>query len=271
MKSVPAKHAMDMNTLHREATVLLVDDDARVSMLTGDWLERKGYVVDYASCGSDALTLAAEQHFDAIILDVDMPGMNGLAVCRKLRDTTNPKTPIIMLTARASLESKIEGLEVGADDYMAKPFAPDELAARLSAHIRRDRDEVAPEFLQLEGLSVDPMNCIVIRDERPLYVLPTGVAILAALMRAHPRVLTRSELQSKIWGASAPESDSLRSHIYQLRRALNAGFDEQLVETIPGVGFRFRAPRYGEILADEPTSTAKRAIRDEESGVATAS
>lgn len=239
---------MDMTTLHRDATVLLVDDDARVSTLTGDWLERKGYLVDFASCGSDALTLAAEQHFDAIILDVDMPGMSGLSVCTKLRQTTNPKTPIIMLTGRSALASKLDGLAVGADDYLSKPFAPDELAARLHALIRRDRDEVAPERLQLEGLVVDQANLIVIRDERPLDLLPTGISILAALMRAHPRVLTRAEVLSKVWGASPPESDALRSHIYQLRKALNFGFDEQLVETIPGVGYRFRAPRRGEVL-----------------------
>ncbi len=240
-----------MTTLHREASVLLVEDDARISILTGDWLETKGYSVDFASCGSDALNLAASQHFDAIILDLDLPDIGGISVCRKLRETSNPATPIIMLTARADVASKVEGLGIGADDYMAKPFAPDELAARLEALMRRSRAEVAREIIELEGVRVDPWTASVTRDGKHLEVLPTGIEILSVLMRAHPRVVPRAELEGKLWGASRPKSDSLRSHLYQLRKSLNAGSEEELVATIAGVGYRFRAPRLGERISSE--------------------
>ncbi|MCD9095395.1 response regulator transcription factor [Luteimonas fraxinea] len=235
-----------MSIPHRRTTVLLVDDDARLAALTTDWLEKKGIAVDYAASGSDALNLATEQRFDAILLDIDMPGMCGITVCRRLRDTSNASTPIVMLTARDSIETKVAGLEAGADDYVVKPFWPDELIARIEALTRRTRKEVAPEAVELDGVRVDPWCGEVTRDGKLVRVLPTGMAILLALMRAHPRALTRQELLVEIWGAHLPESDSLRSHIYQLRKHLNAGFDEPLIETLPGAGMRFRAPRAGE-------------------------
>lgn len=249
----------------REVTVLLVDDDARLSVLVGDWLENSGYSVDFAACGKEALTLAAQDHFDAIVLDLEMPGMGGLAVCRALRDTSNPTTPIIFLTARNTVESKVEALASGADDYLVKPFSPQELSARIEVLVRRSRNEVAPEAFEIDDVRADPWNGFVTRAGKHLHIKDTGMAILVELMRAHPRVVTREEMLKKIWGSRTPESDALRSHLYQLRKSLNAGFNEELIATIPGVGYRFREPRAcdpillelaGSEMSDDNSATA---------------
>ena len=239
------------STRQREVTILLVDDDARLSGLVGDWLENHGFTVDFAASGKEALSLAAENHFDAIVLDLDMPGTGGLAVCRTLRDTSNPATPIILLTARNTVESKVEGLAAGADDYLVKPFSPQELSARIEALVRRSRNEVAPEAFEIDDVRADPWSGFVTRDGKHLHIKDTGMAILIELMRAHPRVVTRDEMLKKIWGARTPESDALRSHLYQLRKSLNTGFDEELIATIPGVGYRFREPRAGDPIFTE--------------------
>lgn len=241
------------STRPREVMVLLVDDDARLSGLVGDWLETSGYTVDFAGSGKEALTLAAQDHFDVIVLDLDMPGMGGMAVCRTLRDTSNPETPIIFLTARDTVESKVEGLAAGADDYLVKPFSPQELSARIEALVRRSRNEVAPEIFEIDDVRADPWSDTVTRGGKHLQVKGTGMTMLIELMRAHPRVVTRDEMLKKIWGARIPESDALRSHLYQLRKSLNTGFDEELIATIPGVGYRFREPRLGDPLIAETT------------------
>jgi len=238
-------------TRHREVTVLLVDDDARLSGLVGDWLENNGYTVDFAANGKEALSLAAEEYFDVIVLDIDMPGMGGLAVCRTFRDTSNPETPIIFLSARDTVESKIQGLDAGADDYMVKPFSAQELCARIEALVRRSRKEVAPEAFEISGLLADPTKRAVVREGKNLCIKDIGLTILLELMRAHPKVVTREEMVRKIWGSNAPESDALRTHIYQLRKALNTGFCEEFIATIPGIGYRFREPCPGDSLISE--------------------
>jgi DNA-binding response OmpR family regulator len=253
------------NMRRREVAVLLVDDDARLSGLVGDWLESRGYCVDFAACGKEALTLADHEHFDAIVLDLDMPGTGGLAVCRALRETSNPTTPIIFLTARNTVESKVEGLAAGADDYLVKPFSPQELSARIEALVRRSRNEVAPEAFEIDDVRADPWSGFVTRAGKHLHIKDTGMAILVELMRAHPRVVTRDEMLKKIWGARTPESDALRSHLYQLRKTLNSGFEEELIATIPGVGYRFRAPRACDpILSELP----KGGVLDDASAIA---
>lgn len=247
-----------MSSFHRKPVILLVDDDSRLAALAGDWLERHGFSVDYASSGADGLRLAADQQFDAIILDIEMPDVGGITVCRRLRERSNPTTPVIMLTGHTALDIKLQSLDAGADDCMSKPFAPEELAARVHALMRRHRHEVAPETIEIDGIVIDEANSLVIRDGKNMSVLPIGASILATLMRAYPRVVTRDELLRKVWGAALPESDSLRSHLYQLRRAVNFGFDEPLVETIAGVGLRFRAPRKGERITTRSSGTGER-------------
>jgi DNA-binding response OmpR family regulator len=237
-----------MAMIARKPIVLIVDDDARVSALTGTWLEAHGYLVDYASCGSMALNVASDQVYDAIVLDILMPDMSGISVCRKLREHSHAKTPIILLSGLTSLEAKVEGLEEGADDYLVKPFAPEELLARLQVHIRRRLNGVVDEPIEIGDVRVDPAKGTATRAGKKLVILPTGLAILTVLMRAYPAVVPKDELIQKIWGAEVPESDSLRSHIYQLRKSMNDGFDEQLVQRINTVGFRFRAPRASEAL-----------------------
>lgn len=220
--------------------VLLVEDNANISTLVGEWLERCGYEVDYAEDGIDACNLATENTYDAVVLDVSLPRMNGLDVCRRIRESANSQVPVLLLTAHVDLADKLEGLEAGADDYMTKPFFPAELDARLTTLIRRRRCQVAPSILEVHGLRIDPRNQRVTRGDEVIDVLPTGFKILSILMREHPHVVTRRELERELWGSESPESDSLRSHIYALRKALDKGQDVRVLQTIPTVGYRLR-------------------------------
>lgn len=218
--------------------VLLVEDNASISTLVGEWLERCGYEVDYANDGLDACNLATENMYDAVVLDVSLPRMSGLEVCRRIRSGGNNQVPVVLLTANSTLEDKLDGLEAGADDYMTKPFFPAELDARLSCLIRRRRAEVAPTVLEVHDLEIDPRVQCVRRGGEVLDVLPTGFRILHILMREHPHVVTRQALERELWGSESPESDSLRSHIYGLRKALDKGRTVRLLQTIPTVGYR---------------------------------
>jgi len=138
-----------------QGLVLLVEDNRNISEMVGEYLERKGFGVDYATNGSDGLRLATEGSYDVIVLDLMLPRMDGLEVCRRLRNEAKKSTPVLMLTARDTLDDKVRGLEVGADDYLVKPFAIQELEARIRALIRRDRRQVSAEILEVADLVLD--------------------------------------------------------------------------------------------------------------------
>ncbi len=221
-----------------EATLLLVEDHQDIAEMVTAYLERRGYSIDYAADGITGLHLAVSNDYDAIILDLMLPGMDGLELCQKLRNQARRDLPILMLTARDTLNDKIRGLDVGADDYVIKPFAIQELEARLRALIRRSRGDVAAEILHVSDLSLDLATLKVERAGQTLNLTPIGLKILTVLMRASPRVISRRELERQVWGDIMPDSDALRSHLYNLRKIIDKPFAIPLLQTLPGKGYQ---------------------------------
>lgn len=218
--------------------VLLIEDHRDIAELVYEHLEHQGYAVDYAADGVTGLRLATSEDFDVIILDLMLPGLDGLELCRRLRQQAKRDTPIVMATARDTLEDKIAGLDAGADDYVVKPFELAELEARLRAVVRRYRGEVRPETLQIADLTLDTGSWQVRRGDKTLTVPPISLKILTALMRASPRVVTRRQLEQEVWGDIVPDSDALRSHVYNLRKVVDRPFGTPLIHTIQNIGYR---------------------------------
>jgi DNA-binding response OmpR family regulator len=222
----------------RQSSLLLIEDHRDIAESIVDFLEPRGYAVDYAADGITGLHLAVTHSYDVIVLDVMLPGVDGLAVCRKLREEARRDTPILMLTARDTLEDKITGLDAGADDYLVKPFEIRELEARLRSMVRRRRGATARETYTVGDLTLDLATLKVTRAGRPLSLTPIGIRLLTALMRASPRVVSREQLEREVWGDVPPDSDALRSHLYNLRKAIDRPFDRPLLHTIAAAGYR---------------------------------
>ncbi len=220
------------------ANILLVEDHHDIAEMVCGYLEQRGHVVDYAADGLGGLHLAVTESFDAIVLDLMLPGLDGIEICRKLREEAGIKTPVLMLTARDTLEDKVAGLDAGADDYLVKPFEIEELDARLRALLRRAGGQTVAETLTVGDLSVDTGTMEVRRAGQLIATTPIGLKLLIALLRATPRVVSRRDLERAVWGDIVPDSDALRSHLYNLRKAIDKPFPETLLHTVPGVGYR---------------------------------
>lgn len=218
--------------------ILLIEDNRNISEMVGEYLERRGYSLDYAADGLTGLHLAVTNSYDVIILDLMLPGLDGLELCRKLRQEGKRATPVLMLTARDTLDDKLKGLDAGADDYLVKPFAIQELEARIRALMRRDRRQVSAEVLKVGDLMLDTATLRVTRAGRELSLSPIGLKLLAILMRESPRVVSRRDIEREIWGDQLPDSDTLRSHLYNLRKVIDKPFDKPLLHTIHSAGYR---------------------------------
>ncbi len=219
-------------------SVLLIEDNRDIAESVIDYLEPRGFSVDYAADGIGGLHLAVTQAYDVLVLDVMLPGADGLVVCRKLREEARRDMPILMLTARDTLEDKIAGLDAGADDYLVKPFEIRELEARLRTLVRRHRGEIARQTYRVGDLELDVATQQVTRSGRALELTPIGFRLLTALMRASPRIVSRSDLEREVWGEVPPDSDALRSHLYNLRKAIDRPFDRPLLHTVSARGYR---------------------------------
>lgn len=219
-------------------SVLIVEDHKELASTIGEILEHSGFVVDFAMDGLTGLHLAVTNMYDAIILDIMLPGIDGLAVCEKLRKEAKSDVPILMLTARDQMTDKLEGFNKGTDDYLVKPFDPDELEARLRALIRRYKGELDKNVMQVGDLTFDPDSLRVHRQGQLLKVSPTGLQILKILMKNSPNVITKEKLSKELWGELSPESDVLRSHLYILRKTIDKPFENQLLHTIPAIGIK---------------------------------
>jgi DNA-binding response OmpR family regulator len=217
--------------------LLLVEDNRDILANLADYLALKGYETDCAQDGLTGLHLAATNHYDLIVLDVMLPGMDGHALCRRLREGERRDTPVIMLTARDALEDRLQGFGSGADDYVTKPFALPELAARIEAVLKRTRAG-GRRLLQVADLVYDLDTLEVSRAGQPLKIGPIGLKLLAVLMQKSPAVATREALEAALWGDAPPDSDSLRSHIHTLRQQVDKPFPKSLLHTVHGVGFR---------------------------------
>jgi DNA-binding response OmpR family regulator len=226
-----------------EGSILLVEDNADLAETVGAFLEAQSYVVDYAADGLLAVQLATSDTFDAIVLDIMLPGIDGIEVCRRLRKDARLTTPIIMLTARDQLQDKLDGFDVGADDYLVKPFDMPELVARIEALIRRGRGESAAYSVGELHMDLDTMS--VFRGDTEIPLSRTLFDILKILLREHPKVVPRETIERELWGDDLPDSDTLRSHLYNLRKAVDRPFDEPLIETLAGRGYRVRVPEGG--------------------------
>jgi DNA-binding response OmpR family regulator len=216
----------------------LIEDHKDIAEMVIAYLENRGFELDYAADGVTGLHLAVTNNYDAIILDLMLPGMDGLEVCRKLRNEARRDTPVLMLTARDTLDDTVTGLDTGADDYLVKPFAIQELEARLRSMIRRHKGDVAKEVLAIGDLVVDTATLEVQRAGQNLSITPIGLKILTVLMRASPAVVSRRDLERQVWGDILPDSDTLRSHLYNLRKVVDKPFNRQLLQTVQGSGYK---------------------------------
>ncbi|MDF5827499.1 response regulator transcription factor [Pseudomonas aeruginosa] len=229
--------------------ILVVEDNRDILANLADYLSLKGYTVDCAQDGLSGLHLAATEHYDLIVLDVMLPGIDGYALCRRLREDARRDTPVIMLTARDQLDDRLQGFRSGADDYLVKPFALSELSARIEAVLRRAQGGGRRE-LSVADLGYDLDTLEVKRAGKSLKLNPIGLKLLAVLMQKSPHVVRRDALEEAVWGDDCPDSDSLRSHVHQLRQVIDKPFSVALLHTVHGVGYR---------LAEEPEMGISRA------------
>lgn len=218
--------------------VLIIEDNHDIVANLYAYLEPLGYTLDCARNGEAGLTAAARGHYDAIVLDVMLPGLDGLALCRRLRGQLRQTTPVLMLTARDTIQDKISGFESGADDYLVKPFSMAELNVRLRALVRRARDAHVHAVLSFVDLSFDTQTMTAKRASQRIELTPTGYKLLAALMQSAPKIVTRETLEYAVWGDEPPDSDALRTHIHALRQAIDKPFAQPLLKTVQGVGYR---------------------------------
>ncbi|MGW4647426.1 response regulator transcription factor [Kitasatospora sp. NPDC004289] len=218
--------------------ILVVDDDPEVRAAVEDGLAVAGYTTRGAPDGLAALAELGGWEPDALVLDVMMPGLDGLAVCRRLR-ALGDRTPILVLTAKDSVSDRVDGLDAGADDYLAKPFALDELTARLRALLRRAAPEATDGALTHGDLTLDPVSRTGRRGGRPLEFTRTESALLELLLLHPGQALPRELVMERVWGADfGPDSNSLAVYVGYLRRKLEAGGEPRLVHTVHGVGYR---------------------------------
>lgn len=221
--------------------ILVIEDNPDIASNIGDYLSDRSHVVDFAGDGITGLHLAVVNDYEVIVLDLMLPGMDGLEVCRKLRQEARKHTPVLMLTARDALQQKLAGFETGADDYMVKPFALQELEARIMVLVRRSKPQQA-RVLTVADLAYNLDTLVVVRQGKSIQLNPIALKILQCLMEASPSVVTRQELEMRVWGEELPDSDSLRVHIHTLRAAIDKPFDKPLIQTRHGIGYRLVEP-----------------------------
>jgi DNA-binding response OmpR family regulator len=218
--------------------ILIIEDDRSIATNVYDFLSASGHVVDAAADGVTGLHLAVTLPFDAIVLDIGLPGMDGMRLCQKLRGEAHLDTPVLMLTARDTLQDKLKGFEHGADDYLVKPFALKELEARLTALHKRSSGRVTDKVLAAGDLTLDPRSLIVRVKGTDVKLPPKCIRLLELMISQPGRVFSRAELERAVWGDVQETSDTLRSHMHILRRALVEAGGYDPVETVHGLGYR---------------------------------
>ncbi len=217
--------------------LLLVEDDLDLATTIIDYLELEDMLCDHASNGAAGLALIKEHEYDVIILDINMPRIDGLTVCKTMRELGN-HTPVIMLTARDTLDDKLLGFSAGSDDYLVKPFEMLELVARIQVLCNRRSGQT--NKVSLHDLEVDFSLKIAQRNQRQLQLTPTGWILLELLIQKSPQVVSRKQLSHAIWGDEQPDSNSLKVHLFKLRQQVNGKQEQKLLHTIKGQGVVFR-------------------------------
>ncbi len=220
--------------------ILLVEDEKEIRNFVRDGLEEEGFAVDACDNGSDGLAMASEQSYDAIVLDIMLPGRDGLSILRLLRERGN-NVPVIVITARGESQERIEGLNLGADDYLAKPFYMGELIARLRSIWRRSAGE-GLSLLSIDDLTANLMTREVRRGERQIDLSPREFSLLVYFMRSPGRVLTRTQIYEQVWDYHHnPGTNLIDVYVRKLRKKITAGDEDPLIETLRGVGYRMRS------------------------------
>ena len=217
--------------------LLIVEDNRDICENIAAYLEKHSYVLDFAYDGISAMYLAVTHPFDVIVLDLMLPGMDGLSFCHKLRTDVKVETPVLMLTARDTLDDKLKGFAAGADDYLVKPFALQELHARLQALYKRSHGKT-DNLLTVADLTLNRSTLQVHRAGRRLELNPACLKLLQRLMEQAPSVVARDELETLLWADERPDGDALRSHMYKLRQAIDRPFDRALLHTVHRIGYR---------------------------------
>ncbi len=218
--------------------ILMVEDHFELAATVCEFLEVHGYVIDHARNLDAARSFLKSQHYHLLLLDINLPDGSGYDLCNWLRTEQGIDMPILMLTARDTLDDKLKGFTAGTDDYLVKPFDFNELVMRIRALIKRAAGEVANHKIQIHDLILDSATQTVIRAGNNIELPPIQFKLLKILMRQSPKVVTNQELMMELWGDEEPESDALRSHIYNLRKMIDKPFDPKLLHTVAGVGLK---------------------------------
>lgn len=221
--------------------LLLIEDHADIAANVAEYFEARNVEVVHEVDGMAGLRNALDHSYDAIILDLMLPGIDGLSLCRQLRQAGCTRVPVLMLTAKDLLADKIEGFEAGADDYLVKPFSLVELDARLKALVRRTTLSDTARVLGVGDLRFDLDALEGERGGEPLKLNPTTRRLLIFLLQNANRVVTRNELERELWGENPPQGDFLRAHMHALRTAIDKNFSVKLLHTIHGTGYRLSA------------------------------
>ena len=217
--------------------ILVVEDEKKIATFVQRGLKECGFVVDVVNRGDEALEIILDHYFDAVVLDIMLPGRDGLSILRVLRERANC-VPVLILTARGEISEKVEGLNLGADDYLAKPFSIDELAARVRALIRRNSGESLLRY-RVDDLTLDLATRVVRRGSRRIDLTAREFSVLECLMRAPGRVFTRTQLCQHVWEYHFdPESNLVDVYIQRLRRKVDDGEPTRLIQTVRGTGYR---------------------------------
>ncbi|WP_372965349.1 response regulator transcription factor [Marinobacter sp.] len=222
--------------------LLLAEDDLDLAQTLVQYLELEGFICDHVSNGIAGYNLIKQNNYDVLLLDINMPRLDGLGLCQRLRDQGND-TPVMMLTARDQLDDKLQGFNAGTDDYLIKPFDMEELVARVRALANRRSGQI--QMLTCGELQMNLSERSVFRGSLAVKLSPTSWRLLECLMRASPHPVSRSVLMDAAWGDDHPDSNSLKVHIYNLRKAIDGPFSEPLLHTISGAGFAIKPPGTG--------------------------
>ncbi|AHY58674.1 response regulator transcription factor [Stenotrophomonas rhizophila] len=223
--------------------LLIIEDNPELVANLYSFFEPLGYVLDDARDGATGLRLATQNDYDAILLDLMLPRLDGMTLCQKLRQEFQNPVPIIMLTARDPVDDRVQGLALGADDYLIKPFSLRELDARIQALVRRAQGRQVQGTLAWEDLQVDTRAPQAWRQGQAISLTPSTHKLLLCLMRAAPAVVRKQEMEYLLWGDDPPDSGALRTHIHELRQHADRNFPSTLIETVHGVGWRLSKPQ----------------------------
>lgn len=218
--------------------ILLIEDDLDLAATLIDYLSLESIRCDHASNGQHGLAQVQTQHYDAVLLDLNLPRLDGLTLCRALRDQGDD-IPILMITARDGLQDKLEGFHAGTDDFLVKPFAMEELIVRLQALTRRRSGQI--KRFQAGDLIMDLSAHEVTRNGQSLKLSPIGWKLLEVLIRAAPEAVSKERLIAAVWGDDQPDSNTLKVHMHHLRKSVDHHFEHPMIQTLPGFGFALRA------------------------------